>query len=152
MWRSEDDRTSGWALQVACSNENRRVRSRMWDKPNLNPTSVKTPEIKLNNVSEASSLLHATPHSIMLFQPSLAFTLLAGLATRTLAADVPIPLNITAISSRNGYSVLECWQLASIPVDAMSAANYALGETSKATWSIIEPRTHIGQAWAPHVQ
>jgi len=80
------------------------------------------------------------------------FTLVAGIAVLANAADTPIPLNITAISSRNGYSVLECWQLTSIPVDAMSAANYAIGETTKATWSRIEPRTHIGEAWAPHVQ
>lgn len=62
------------------------------------------------------------------------------------------PLNITALSSRNGYSVLECWQLSSVPVDAMSAANYAVGNTTAATWSRIEPRTTVGEAWAPHVQ
>ncbi|KAK3315718.1 hypothetical protein B0H66DRAFT_442767, partial [Apodospora peruviana] len=62
------------------------------------------------------------------------------------------PFNITALSSRDGYSVLECWQLASIPVDAMQAANYAVGNTTAAAWSRIEPRTHIGEAWAPHVQ
>ncbi|KAK3693082.1 hypothetical protein B0T22DRAFT_358209, partial [Podospora appendiculata] len=62
------------------------------------------------------------------------------------------PFNITAISSRNGYSVLECWQLASIPVEAMSAMNYGIGNTTLATWSTINPRTEVGQAWAPHVQ
>ena len=64
----------------------------------------------------------------------------------------PPPLNMTAISSRGGYSVLECWQLASVPVDAMSAANYVIGESTKATWSRIQPRTHVGEAWAPTVQ
>ncbi|KAK0710293.1 hypothetical protein B0T26DRAFT_679586 [Lasiosphaeria miniovina] len=60
---------------------------------------------------------------------------------------------MTAISSRDGYSVLECWQLASVPVDAMSAANYAVGgNATAATWSHIEPRTRVGEAWAPHVQ
>ncbi|KAK1835708.1 hypothetical protein QBC39DRAFT_340929 [Podospora conica] len=68
------------------------------------------------------------------------------------AATTPLPLNMTAISSRGGYSVLECWQLASVPVDAMSAANYALGDTTKATWSQIQPRTTVGEAWAPTVQ
>ncbi|KAK4187729.1 hypothetical protein QBC35DRAFT_221335 [Podospora australis] len=78
------------------------------------------------------------------------------IVTRAAAAETstsPPPLNITALSSRNGYSVLECWQLSSIPVDAMSAANYAVGgNTTQAVWSRIEPRTHIGEAWAPHVQ
>ena len=63
-----------------------------------------------------------------------------------------VPLNMTAISSRDGYSVLECWQLAAVPVDAMAAANYAIGNTTKATWSRIEPRTRVGEAWAPFVQ
>ncbi|KAK4211613.1 hypothetical protein QBC37DRAFT_289929 [Rhypophila decipiens] len=62
------------------------------------------------------------------------------------------PLNVTAISSRDGYSVLQCWQLASIPIDAMQAANYPVGNTTVATWSRIEPKTHVGEAWAPHVQ
>ncbi|KAK3349224.1 hypothetical protein B0T25DRAFT_547487 [Lasiosphaeria hispida] len=83
----------------------------------------------------------------------LKLVLLASCAGQALASATPPPLNITAISTRDGYSVLECWQLASIPVDAMSAANYAVGgNTTTATWSRIEPRTHIGQAWAPHVQ
>ncbi|KAM7189937.1 hypothetical protein V8F20_009964 [Naviculisporaceae sp. PSN 640] len=63
-----------------------------------------------------------------------------------------VPLNITTISSRGGYSVLQCWQLASIPIDAMQAANYPVGNTTVATWSRIEPKTHVGEAWAPHVQ
>jgi len=62
------------------------------------------------------------------------------------------PLNITALSSHNGYSVLECWQLSSIPAVYMSAVNYAMGNTTVATWSWIEPRTTAGEAWAPHVQ
>lgn len=62
------------------------------------------------------------------------------------------PLNITAISSRNGYSVLECWQLDAIPVTYMSAVNYAMGNTTAATWSRIEPRTTPGEAWAPQIQ
>jgi hypothetical protein len=68
------------------------------------------------------------------------------------AAAVSPPLNITALSSRNGYSVLECWQLSSVPVSYMSAVNYGVGNTTMATWSRIEPRTTVGEAWAPHVQ
>ncbi len=81
-------------------------------------------------------------------RPHIALVPLA--ACRAVASSAP--LNITALSSRNGYSVLECWQLSSIPVDAMSAANYAVGNTTVATWSRIEPRTTVGEAWAPHVQ
>ncbi|KAK3998240.1 hypothetical protein QBC44DRAFT_1151 [Cladorrhinum sp. PSN332] len=80
---------------------------------------------------------------------------LAPLTLATCAATTTTqspPLNITALSSRNGYSILECWQLASIPVEAMSAANYAISNTTQATWSRIEPRTQVGEAWAPHVQ
>ncbi|KAK4228631.1 hypothetical protein QBC38DRAFT_147978 [Podospora fimiseda] len=79
---------------------------------------------------------------------------LAPLTLATCAASTTQspPLNITALSSRNGYSVLECWQLSTIPVDAMSAANYAISNTTQATWSRIEPRTKVGEAWAPHAQ
>lgn len=62
------------------------------------------------------------------------------------------PFNITALSTRNGYSVIECWQLSSIPVEAMSAVNYDIGNTTRATWSSIKPRTTVGEAWAPSVQ
>lgn len=87
-------------------------------------------------------------------RPQRALGLLPFAVTVTqAAADAAAPpLTITALSSRNGYSVIECWQLPSIPVDAMSAANYAVGNTTVATWSRIEPRTHIGEAWAPRVQ
>ncbi|KAF6835138.1 hypothetical protein CMUS01_05885 [Colletotrichum musicola] len=63
------------------------------------------------------------------------------------------PLNITAIATRDGYSVLECWQLSSVPVDARAALNYAVGgDMTRAEWSIIRPRTTVGEAWAPAVQ
>ncbi|KAK1759999.1 hypothetical protein QBC47DRAFT_118050 [Echria macrotheca] len=84
-----------------------------------------------------------------MFKPLIS---LFALALTAAAEAAHTPLNITAISSRNGYSVLECWQLASVPVEAMSAANYLVGETTKATWSRIEPRTTVGEAWAPSVQ
>jgi len=80
------------------------------------------------------------------------FPVVLGLVLHAAATTTPLPLNMTAISSRGGYSVLECWQLASVPVDAMSAANYALGDTTVATWSQIQPRTTVGEAWAPAVQ
>lgn len=73
---------------------------------------------------------------------------LSHLATESIAAA----LNMTALSSRNGYSVLECWQLSSVPVDYMSAVNYAVSNTTVATWSRIEPSTTVGEAWAPYVQ
>ncbi|KAK5657914.1 hypothetical protein OQA88_2463 [Cercophora sp. LCS_1] len=83
----------------------------------------------------------------------LPVLVLAGWATSVLGVEAShIPFNITALSSRDGYSLLECWQLASIPVDAMQAMNYAIGETTAATWSRIEPRTTVGEAWAPKVQ
>lgn len=62
-------------------------------------------------------------------------------------------LNITALASRNGFSVLECWQLASTGSYAMSATNWvASGNLTHAVYSIIEPRTTPGEAWAPAVQ
>ncbi|KAK4643870.1 hypothetical protein QC761_404380 [Podospora bellae-mahoneyi] len=83
---------------------------------------------------------------------SAAFRCISA-STDTATKPAHPPLNITALSSRDGYSVLECWQLASLPVDAMQAANYVVGgQTTKAVWSRIEPRTHIGEAWAPHAQ
>ncbi|KAK1449226.1 hypothetical protein CMEL01_08541 [Colletotrichum melonis] len=63
------------------------------------------------------------------------------------------PLNITALSTRDGYSVIECWQLTSVPVEARAALNYAVGgDLTRAEWSIIQPRTTVGEAWAPAVQ
>ncbi|KAK4655140.1 hypothetical protein QC762_404380 [Podospora pseudocomata] len=83
---------------------------------------------------------------------SAAFRCISA-STDTATKPAHPPLNITALSSRDGYSVLECWQLASLPVDAMQAANYVVGgQTKRAVWSRIEPRTHIGEAWAPHAQ
>lgn len=82
-------------------------------------------------------------------QPYLA----AVLAALLVSADInPPTLTVTALSSRDGYSVRECWELASLPVEAMSAINFQIGNTTKATWSIIKPRTTIGEAWAPTVQ
>lgn len=74
------------------------------------------------------------------------------LPTYVSATASSTPFNITALSSRDGYSVIECWQLSSVPVEAMSAMNYEIGNTTTATWSIIKPRTTVGEAWAPAVQ
>ncbi|KAL2882793.1 hypothetical protein SGCOL_002005 [Colletotrichum sp. CLE4] len=74
----------------------------------------------------------------------------AALAT---AAKASTPLNITALSTRDGYSVIECWQLTSVPVEARAALNYALGgDLTRAEWSIIQPRMTVGEAWAPAMQ
>lgn len=85
----------------------------------------------------------------MLRSVSLVLLSLAGVAK---GSSTYTPLNITALSSRGGYSVLECWQLETVPVEAMSAMNYDVGDSVKATWSIIQPRTTVGEAWAPTVQ
>jgi hypothetical protein len=70
----------------------------------------------------------------------------------TTAQSVHAAFNITALASRHGYSVIECWALSSTPIEAFSAINYELGRTANATWSVIEPRTTVGEAWAPAVQ
>jgi hypothetical protein len=70
----------------------------------------------------------------------------------THATALHSPLNITALASRNGYSVLECWALSAIPVEAFSAINYKVANTTQAAWSIIKPQTLVGEAWAPAVQ
>ncbi|KAH6660344.1 hypothetical protein BKA67DRAFT_530446 [Truncatella angustata] len=75
---------------------------------------------------------------------------LAGIAS--LSTAVLASFNISALTSRNGYSTIQCWQLSSLPVAARSALNYDVGNTTKAIWSIIEPRTIVGEAWATTVQ
>ncbi|KAF7539145.1 hypothetical protein G7054_g2347 [Neopestalotiopsis clavispora] len=62
------------------------------------------------------------------------------------------PLNISALASVNGSSTIQCWQLAAVPVEARSALNFELGNTTEASWSIIQPQTVVGEAWAPAVQ
>lgn len=91
---------------------------------------------------------------IMALEMALSFLLASCvlLPTPVGATASSTPFNITALSSRDGYSVIECWQLSSVPVEAMSAMNYEIGNTTTATWSIIKPRTTVGEAWAPAVQ
>lgn len=63
------------------------------------------------------------------------------------------PLRITTIASHDGYSVLECWQIDSTPIEYMAALNYAVGgPTTNVKWSTLQPRTYVGEAWAPHIQ
>jgi len=86
---------------------------------------------------------------------SVIITAIVAVAGNMVEADSAFsapPLNITALTSQSGYSVMECWQLAMNPVNAMKAANYKIGETESATWSRIEPRTDVGEAWAPRMQ
>lgn len=70
-----------------------------------------------------------------------------------ITTNTTTPLNITALASRGGYSVIECWQLDAEAVYARSATNWVVsGNTTQAELSIIEPRTTVGEAWAPAVQ
>ncbi|TDZ36644.1 hypothetical protein C8035_v005143 [Colletotrichum spinosum] len=78
---------------------------------------------------------------------------LAGLLALAAGVRAFTPLNVTALATRDGYSVIQCWQLASVPVDARAALNYDLGgDLTRGEWSIIRPRTTVGEAWAPAVQ
>ena len=66
--------------------------------------------------------------------------------------DNSTTLNITAISTANGASVLQCWSLKSRPTTFAAASNYYLGGASNVTYSIIPPRTVVGLRNAPYVQ
>lgn len=78
---------------------------------------------------------------------------MASVAREPDQSPTNMPLNITALSSRGGYSVIECWQLETEAVYARSATNWIVsGNTTQAELSIIEPRTTVGEAWAPAVQ
>ncbi|KAK7738860.1 hypothetical protein SLS63_002197 [Diaporthe eres] len=77
----------------------------------------------------------------------------ASIAREEEQSPTNTPLNITALSSRGGYSVLECWQLETEAVSARSALNWIVSaNTTQAELSIIQPRTTVGEAWAPAVQ
>lgn len=88
----------------------------------------------------------------MLGSMGAAFAIAFAAILNPAAASSVSALNVTALSSRHGYSVLECWQLVSPPTNYMSAVNYVVGNVTEAVWSRIEPRTIVGEAWAPHVQ
>lgn len=86
--------------------------------------------------------------------------LLLALATSTLLiarTQAPDPidsarLNLTAISTSNGASVLECWALKSRPASFAAASNLYLGGVANATYSVIPPRTVVGLHNAPYVE
>ena len=82
----------------------------------------------------------------------LLLTTFHAVAQAQIDASVNTPLNITALSVFNGVSVLECWSLESLPIEARGALNYAIGSTTGATWSLIPPETTVGEAWAPSPQ
>ena len=93
----------------------------------------------------------------MLFRSALTNVLsrvpMVSIAQERDQSSTNTPLNITALASRNGYSVIECWQLETEPVIARSATNWVVSpNTTQAELSIIEPRTTVGEAWAPAVQ
>ena len=72
-------------------------------------------------------------------------------------SDITTPsLNLTAIATRNGNSVLECWQLpgfaASAGAGTVGAMNLALGDLSNATYTVIPPRFNGGLHSAPSNQ
>lgn len=59
--------------------------------------------------------------------------------------------NLTAIAAVNGSSVLECWSLEGPPYIARGATNYPVGNFTGGFVGVIQPRTYVGQAWAPSV-
>lgn len=85
----------------------------------------------------------------------LALTAAALAPQRVLGQSVSTDtrFNITALASRDGYSVIECWQLPGTGTYARSAMNWIVGgDTTQALVSIIEPRLTVGEAWAPSAQ
>ncbi|KAF1983709.1 hypothetical protein K402DRAFT_396455 [Aulographum hederae CBS 113979] len=88
---------------------------------------------------------------------TILLTIFLTIAT-TLAQTIPSfnatlpPLNVTAISARDNISILECWQLATLPSIFAGAINFPLGAVEKASWAVIPPRTMVGLHNAPYVQ
>jgi hypothetical protein len=65
-------------------------------------------------------------------------------------------LNLTAISAREGESILECWEIgpilrSSVP-GTSGASSMFLGDTTNATYTIIPPRFDGGLHTAPAAQ
>lgn len=66
-------------------------------------------------------------------------------------------LNITAITGKDGVSVLECWTMAakfvtSTQAGTVGAANLALGNLANATFTVLPPHFNGGEHNAPFVQ
>jgi len=106
----------------------------------------------LTSASAFASLQAFTMRSQLAYIADVAFALLPGLGSAQNTTSKP-RMNVTALASRDGYSVIECWQLAAPGVYARSATEYiASGNLTQATYAIIEPKTTPGEAWAPAVQ
>jgi hypothetical protein len=88
------------------------------------------------------------------------FAAILGLATAAaaqLSSNVTTPsLNLTAISTVNGSSIFECWQLpkfySSSGAGTVGALNLFLGNLENATYTVIPPRFDGGIHNAPAPQ
>jgi hypothetical protein len=69
-----------------------------------------------------------------------------------LSVTAQSPLNLTAISTSNNASVLECWQLTTPSLVFAAAVNYPFGNSTNGYLGILPPRTYVGLIHAPHVQ
>jgi hypothetical protein len=78
--------------------------------------------------------------------------LIARTSTQAPTTTDSARLNLTAISTSNGASVLECWALKSKPASFAGASNLYLGGIANATYSVIPPRTVVGLHNAPYVE
>jgi hypothetical protein len=81
----------------------------------------------------------------------------AAAATAQLSPNITTPtLNLTAISTSNGSSIFECWQLLSFVTSAgagtVGALNLFLGNLDNATYTVIPPRFDGGIHNAPAPQ
>jgi hypothetical protein len=115
----------------------------------LFPYSI--PALKINLHSTISTAQHLTMNfSVSLLQLLGLASTVPNLATAQ--SGMNIGMNITAISTVNGASVLECWSLAAPPKNFAGAANYPIGDFQSAFVGVIPPKTYIGFAHAPSVQ
>lgn len=91
--------------------------------------------------------------SKLIYKYTVAASLVSGGIAQSQNATNDTRLDITALTSRNGSSIIQCWQLGAAGEYARSATNWvATGNITEAIYSIIEPRTTVGEAWAPSFQ
>ena len=89
---------------------------------------------------------------------SLLASLISALAlTAAQLSNITTPsLNLTAIATRNGSSVLECWQFPEFVTSATAgvagALTLFLGDTVNATYTVLPPRFNGGVHTAPSAQ
>ncbi|KAB5513591.1 hypothetical protein GE09DRAFT_1161779 [Coniochaeta sp. 2T2.1] len=95
---------------------------------------------------------------MLLAIPTLLLSLLAILPIAS-AQNQTHPktyLNLTAITGRDGESVLECWEVGPLITSAVpgtaGAAALFLGDMSNATYTVIPPRFDGGEHVAPALQ